>query len=468
MANYKTLGPKQKSLAINIDPTIYGTFAEIGAGQECARYFFQAGGAAGTIAKTMSAYDMVISDTIYGKEDSGRYVCEDRLLKMLSREFDLLVDRLANSRGKDTRFFSFADTVAAKSYSGKGECHGWMGVTFQHEPGADASQLILHVRMLDQENIQQQEAVGRLGVNMIYACFNYSSQPKDMVISLMDNLTNRRIEIDMIRVDGPAFNGMDSRLLSLELVKRNYTRVVMFNEDGKVISARDTLYKKNLIVARGSFRPPTHVNMDMLKCGREMFCQDLDDCEHEQIEVLSEISMSKLLERGEVSNDDFLARVDLLSALKQKVLISNFDKYSDVNLYLQQINRKKIIFVSGVYNLEEILDVQRYKEHPGGLLAAMGELFGHNTQVLIYPAQDDNDSNKLRTIANVKYDESLQFLVEHLVENEMLKDVVGYNKEYSHIWSRQVLKKIREGESGWEDMVPEEVVKRVKHKNLFK
>lgn len=461
------LAPKQKALQVNLDNKIYGTFSEIGAGQEVARHFFQAGGAAGTIAKTMSAYDMLISDTIYGKEKNGRYVCQDRLVKMIDHEWDLLNDRLAPVRAANTTFFVFADTVAAKSFSGKGECHGWLAVRFQHAPNEAASELIVHIRMLDQENIQQQEAVGLIGVNMIHACFYNREDKNQFVTSLMDNLSTRRIEIDMISVSGPALSHMDSRVLSLELVKRRYTHAVMFDQTGKVIGARDYLYKRNLVVLRGSFRPPTHVNMDMLKCGTQMLASELSEIEKENIIALPEISMSKLIERGEVSTRDFLARVDLLSALNQVVMISNFDSYFEVNEFLDSISRKKIVFMTGVYNLQEILDVRMYQGFHSAILGGLGSLFGHNTKLFIYPAVDDSDHDKLLSIEDISYDESIESLVRYLKENKKLVNVDNYNEAYSMIWSRTVLKMIEEGKSGWESMVPEIVSKIVKEKKLF-
>jgi len=459
------LEPKQKALQINLDNKIYGTFAEIGAGQEVARNFFQAGGAAGTVAKTMSAYDMTFSDSIYGKEKSGRYVCQDRVMKMLDYEYDLLVDRLGKVRGSDTTFFVFADTVAAKSYSGKGECHGWLAVRFQHAPNAKASELLLHIRMLDQENVQQQEAVGLIGVNMIHACFFHRDDKGKFVSALMDNLSTRRIEIDMIHVSGEALSHMDSRILSLELVKRKYTKVVMFDENGKAIQARDYLYKKNLVVLRGSFRPPTHVNMDMLKCGLEIIKEEVS--EGEEILGLPEVSMSKLIERGEVSNRDFLARVDLLTALKQVVMISNFANYFEVNEFLENVSRRNIIFVTGVYNLQEILDIKKYENCPSGILGGLGTLFGKQTKLAVYPALDDDDSSKLNHIDDVKYDPSIKSIVNYFFENQRLINVKNFNEDYSAIWSRTVLKMIEDGESGWEEMVPDVVAKHVKTQKLF-
>jgi len=463
----QVLNAKQKALAINLDSHIYGSFAEIGAGQEVGRHFFRAGGAAGTIAKTISAYDMTVSDTVYGKSSGGRYVSESRLVKMLDREFSQLIDRLSPVRDKETKFFAFADTVAAKSFRGNRECHGWLGVRFQDKAKGKFSEAIIHVRMLDRENLQQQEALGMIGVNLIHACYNYTDHPDRLVSALMDGLTTDRLEIDMIRVSGPAFHGVDSRLLSLELVKKRFCTAIMFEADGSVVQATDALYKKNIVVCRGSFRPPTYVNLDMLKTGLDNFKEDLPKEEHKSILVLPEISMSKLIERGEVDNDDFLARVDLLSALGYRVLITGFDSYHCLNQYLSNYSKKKVAFAMGVYNLEEILKLDNYKDAPEGLLGGVGALLGHNTKLYVYPAADDNQTECLKTVECIKLDDSLTFLLMYLIENEYIKDMKGYDPSYSSIWSRTVLRMIQEGEAGWDKMVPASVAKTVKKKKLF-
>ncbi|EQC46481.1 hypothetical protein M899_1979 [Bacteriovorax sp. BSW11_IV] len=466
MSFCQILTAKQKALEINLDHHIYGTFAEIGAGQEVARNFFQAGGAAGTIAKTISAYDMVVSDDIYGKEKSGRYVCDARLEKMLSREYEQNITRLSKVRD-NTQFFAFADTVAAKSYSGKGDCHGWLGVRFQDKPGAEYSEAIIHVRMRDQENVQQQEALGIIGVNLIYACFRLTENRQAFISSLMDGLTTRRIRIDMIRVKGPAFKHVDSRILSLELVKRKFCKAIMFDENGDILQATDYIYKKNLLVLRGSFRPLTHVNLDMLKTGLEKFKEQLPKEEHNSIMVLPEISMSKLIERGEVDHDDFLARIELLSAMGQKVLITSFDDYAPLNEYLTKYSKKNIAFVTGVYNVQEILDLKKYESNPAGILGGLGQLFGHSSKLYVYPVQDDEREGELKTLDTINYDDSLSFLFLYLYENGLIENIDNYNPEYSQIWSRTVLSMIQKGEKGWEKMVPEIVAKTVKSKKLF-
>lgn len=464
MSFCQILNAKQKALDLNLDHKVYGTLAEIGAGQEVARHFFQAGGAAGTVAKTICAYDMTMSDTIYGT--TSRYVSFERLCQMLEHEYNLLNERLTDRNDK-TQFFAFADTVQAKSYMGTSECHGWMGMSFQHQAKAAVSRVILHVRMLDKENVQQQEALGLIGVNLIYSCFRHLESREIFVSSLMEGLTTERLEIDMISVEGPAFANEDSRLYSLELVKRRYCQAVMFDPHGKPLRAADNLYKKNLVVLRGSFRPPTLVNLDMLQCGLKLFEQSLSANERKDIVVLPEISMSKLIERGEVDNSDFLARIDLLACLGQSVLISNCETFSELNRYLSSYSKKRLAFVLGVYNLEDILSVDKYKDRPDGLLGAIGELLGHTTELYVYPAADDDDASKLRTLESLNISEEIRHLYNYLLENKKVQEIAGYDESVSGIWSRTVLKMIQDGESGWEKMLPDVVAQLVKKKKLF-
>ncbi|MBC7427717.1 MAG: TonB-dependent receptor [Bacteriovorax sp.] len=462
------LGQRQKALEINLNHSIYGTFAEIGAGQEVARHFFRAGGAAGTIAKSISAYDMTMSDAIYGKEKSGRYVCEERLTKMLDIEYEMLVTRLQDIRSSETRFFAFADTVSAKSFKGTGENHGWIGVKFQHKPKAQPSQVIMHVSMLDAENVQQQEALGYIGVNLIYAAYYLAQDSEKFIASLMDSLTTSRIQIDMISVTGDAFKGIDSRLLCLELVKNKLCEAVIFDVDGHVLQASEVLYKKNVLVVRGGYRPPTNLSLDMLECGLRKFKLSMDTNERENIIVIPEISMSLLLDRGVVDNEDFLARVDLLSALGQKVLISSSETYSDLNMFFTKYAKKKIAFVMASYNLEEILNKTRYEGNRCGLglIGSVGKLVEPNTKLYIYPARDDAGS-AIQTIESMNVSDDLAFLLIYLKENQLIEDILDYDPAVISIWSRRVLKMIQDGAPGWEKFVPASVAKTVKTKCLF-
>ncbi|MFZ9001935.1 MAG: TonB-dependent receptor [Bacteriovoracaceae bacterium] len=464
------LNPEQKAFTINMSSSVYGTFAEIGAGQEVARTFFHAGGAAGTIAKTISAYDMSVSDAIYGKEESGRYVCQPRLKKMLKREYDQLIDRLGAKRPPETTFFAYATTAAAKSYRSDRECHAWLGVKFQIVPKGAPCEVIVHVKMLDKENLQQQQALGIVGVNLIYACYNHTDDPEKFVSSLMDSVTPGRVEIDMIEVDGPAFMGIDSRILSLQLVKLGYTDCVLFDSYGNVRNASDELYKKNVLILRGSWRPPTLVNMDMLETGVKLFKERLG--KNSSVMALPEISMSKLKEKGEIDNNDFLARVDLLASLGERVLITNFTPYHDLAMYLRKYTSKsRMGFVLGVYNLEEIMDESKYTDTSSGVLGAMGMIIGHNTELLLYPAtESDQGGGALNCIVNsenLNVKDSKKILIKYLKKEGNLIDINDFNPKYSGIWSRQVLKMIQEDEEGWEKMVPELVADLVKDKQLF-
>jgi hypothetical protein len=460
----RTLDSTQKAFDINLDQKVYGTFAEIGAGQEVARNFFRAGGAAGTIAKSMSAYDMTVSDDIYGK--SGRYVSQERLETMLKREFLQLQERLSEQRGKDTTFFVFADTVAAKGYRSTAECHGWLGVRFQNTPCAAESEVVIHVTMLDQANLQQQEALGIVGTNLVYACFRHGANREDFISSLMDNMSTDRIKINMIKVNGSSFKTKDTRLWSLELVKQGFCEAVMFDQSGNPLQAKDVLYKKNIVVSRGSYRPPTLVNIDMLEKGTKTFCAQLKKEEKGQTLILPEISMSKLRERGQVSSEDFLARVELLNRLGYQVLISSYETYGQLSSYLGSCTNKQIAFVLGYYNLQEVFDHKKYCETSGALFGGLGSLLGQNNLLYVYPAKSENLKDLL-TSSQAEVTEDLQALINYLEQYGRLYNLKDFDPEVLHIWSRTVIHMIQEKESGWEEMVPKLVAELVKKKCLF-
>jgi hypothetical protein len=314
----------QKALTINLDALKYGTFAEIGAGQEVAREFFHAGGASGTIAKTISAYDMAFSDAIYGK--APRYVSSERLKLMLDHEYQLLMERLNSARGERTAFFVFANTVSTSNFKGTTEAHGWLGYKFQTAPGEEASEIVLHVRMWDKEAALQQQALGIVGVNLIYGALYYRTDLPRMIESLRDNLEPARIEIDMLRVSGPTFAHVDNRLMSLHLVECGLTNAVMFGSDGEVLQPSEVLHKKAILVERGSFRPPTRVNVDMIECAKSMLLKE-PQVEGRDVVVLMELTMNNLLSAGTLDPQDFLSRVDLLSDIGYTVLISNYPEY---------------------------------------------------------------------------------------------------------------------------------------------
>lgn len=459
------LTTRQKALKINLAHRFYGTFAEIGAGQEVARHFFQAGGASGSIAKTISAYDMIVSDHIYGKENSGRYVCEPRLEKMLEREYDLLVERLSEGKGQDHNFFVFANTVAALNFQRTNEAHGWMGVRFQSTPCGAPSEVVIHVRMLDPQNLLQQDALGIMGVNLLYGALFLNHNPEAMVRQLMDHLEPERIEVNFVRVSGPDFGKADNRLLNLQLVKDNYTPAVMFNEKGEVVLPADHLYKQDIILVRGSFRPPTLVSLDMIKTGISNFSR-VTGVPEDRILSIAEISVATMQEEsGELANEDFLARVELLCALGQKVLISNFPQYYKLTQYLSKFRAHHMGLLLGVYNFKQIFDGD-YTNTEGGLMGALGQLFRPNVHVFVYPYASEDKTHFL-SIENVEVRPELKHLHEHLKHSQQLHDVKDFNKENLHIYSRKVLNMIIANEPGWEEMVPPLVAKTINDKCLF-
>jgi hypothetical protein len=455
--------PQQKALKINLDARRYGTFAEIGAGQEVVRWFFRVGGASGTIAKSISAYDMTVSDAIYGT--CNRYVSMPRLQDMLDYEFNLLRERLDGRRGGETEFFVFADTVRAQSYGGNSECHGWMGVQFQTAPRTEPNQIIIHVRMLDKENVLQQEALGIIGLNLLSAAFDFYKEPDAILKSLLDDLTPERIEVDMIRFSGPDFGGVDHRLMSLELVKLGLSDAAMFAANGEILQPSEVLYKKPILVERGSFRPVTHVNLDMIECARSQFLSD-PRLEGEEPVVLMEITMKNLLATGEIDYHDFLARADILGASGATVLISDYFEYYRLAAYLTRYTNKMIGITMGIPSLRDLFDEKYYENLAGGILESFGRLFKNDLKLYIYPYKDKT-TGQLTTVQKLRVAPHLQNLYEHLVENGYIESIDFYNKDYLHIFSRDVLLKIREGDPAWEQMVPAQVAQQIKERQFF-
>ena len=456
----------QKALQINLDECKYGTFVEIGAGQEVARQFFQAGAAAGSVAKTMSAYDMRVSDAIYGETSTGRYVSRERLETMLSREFDLLVERLEASRPKNSTFFTFAATVAARSYSGKGECHGWLGVRLQLYPRAPASEIVLHVRMLDNEARSQQQALGVLGVNLIYSAFYDFRSPAKVIGSFQDGLVEGRIEVDLIHFSGPYFEETDNRLMNLELIRQGLCRAVLFNPDGEVVVPRELLYKKNILAIRGTFKPVTRVNVDMIECGLRQFLE-LEQLNAEDVVVLAEITMAALVSGNAVDNADFLARCDLLTALGYTVLVSDYLRYFRLRAFFRRYTRKQIGIVLGVPNLREIFAEHYYEGIEGGMLEALGKLFPDNTRLYVYPAREAGGSGELTTADNLHLGDELQPLYEYLHRSRKIVSLEGADTDLLTIFSVEVLKALRDGQSGWEEKVPEVVAQIIRERRLL-
>jgi hypothetical protein len=453
---------EKKAFQINMDPRIYGAFAEIGAGQDVARRFFAVGGAAGTVAKTISAYDMTFSDAIYGA--CGRYVSRARLDSMLTHEYKLLIERLDEKVGGGRTFFAFADTVAARSFRRHAESQGWMGVRFQKQPRTEPNEIIIHVRMLDPRNLQQQEAVGIVGVNLIHGAFFLTENPEALVKSLVDDLAPGRIEVDMIRFTGPDFADVDDRIMALQLVTQNLTNAALFRATGEIVNAADALYKKPLLVERGSFRPVTLLADDMLNCAKAMFMRE-EGVRDSEPEILMEITMKNLLASGELDLRDFLDRVDMLGAMGRTVLISNYGAYHRLVNYLTRYTDRMLGLPLGIPAMAEILEEEYYKDLEGGILEALGRLFKTGVKLYVYPFLNPN--GELVTAENFEVAPNLVHLYRHLLDNGFIESMEGYNPSYLPIKSPGVLAKIRAGAAGWESMVSPEVAKIIKERQLF-
>lgn len=460
----ETPGTNQKALQINLDESKYGTFVEIGAGQEVARWFFRVGGASGTIAKSMSAYDMTISDAIYGP--CARYVSRERLVSMLDHEYGLLLERLGGKRGASTKFFVFANTVATRGFKSGTEGHGWLGIRFQVEPGGEPSQIMLHARLLDPETVQEQEALGVLGVNLIHGALYLHHDPAALLESLLDNLTPDRAEIDMIKFSGPRFAGVDNRIMALELVSRALTKAAMFTAAGEVVRPADELHKKCILVERGSFRPVTHVAMDMLHCATGMFVQE-PKVQGEEVVVLAEMTLVNLTEGDHiVDHQDFLARVDILGALGRPVLISNYFEYYRLAGYLFLYTKKMVGLAMGVPSLREVFDEKYYAHLEGGILESIGRLFKNDLKLYVYPLKEEK-TGALITAGNLRVAPHLRHLYAYLVENRLIESIRDYREEWLPIFSRDVLAKIRAGDPAWERGVPPVVASMIKERGLF-
>ncbi len=462
--DYQMVKTEQKALDINLNDPIYGTFAEIGAGQEVARNFFQAGAAAGTIAKTMSAYDKTYSDAIYGIEESGRYVSESRLYKMLDHEWNLMEERLSQSR-PDATFFVFADTVQAINYTRTIKGNGWMGLRFKLKPDGPVNDLVLHVKMLDTNNRLQQEAIGVLGVNMIYACFYNNHDPEKMVRSLVDNIKDR-VSIDLLRIYGEDFDYFDRRLLSLYLIKHKLSSVAMFDVNKSSIHASEFLYRHSLMVIRGNFRPPTLVTLDVINSSFKQFKEETE-APDSKLTLMMELTMDYLkTETGEINEQDFLDRADMLSCLGHKVLLSDCSNHEMLINYLSDYKISHLGLVIGARALEEIISDKFENNQDGRLLSAFGELFSKNIKIYVYPALND-DSKTLINAENIKVPDGIKFLYQYLLDSAQVVPIKVFDKGLLHIYPHDVLYEIRNNIDGWTNKVPENLAKLIISNKLF-
>lgn len=463
-SNRVVLSGKQKALRINLNQDLYGTFAEIGAGQEVVRHFFRAGGASGTIAKAISAYDKDFSDAIYGEEKHSRYVCESRVKKMLKHEYNLMEERLDRKDHANKHFFAFANTVATINFHKTIQGHGWFGLKFQTDPNCPPNEVIMHARLHEPDALLQHQSVGLLGVNLIYGCMFLYKRPKELLQSLYDNLDRDQVEIDMIQMNGPDFEDVDNRLLSLQLVKNGMTDAVIFSPDGRNLQAADVLYKKNILAIRGSFRPVTKVNIDMIAQSLKLFRAE-KKVEEKNIQVLFEITLNNLSAAGEIDEQDFLDRADVLCSIGQTVLISNYQKYFKLVEFFSRHSTKRMGIIMGANTLRQVFDEKYYRHLNGGILEAFGILFSRDLKIYLYPWMDEK-SEEPWTSETTPVHPRMQPLFEYLKFNKRILDVEN-DPDIMGIFSREALELIRTGKPGWEEMVPDFVDRIIKKKRLF-
>lgn len=458
------LSTVDKALRINLNEHIYGTFAEIGAGQEVARHFFRAGGASGTIAKTMSAYDRGFSDAIYGAEQDKRYVTKSRLSKMLKHEINLLETRVDRKNNPEKMFFAFANTVATIDFAKKFKGHGWMGIRFQTDSQQEYSEIQMHVRFHLIDAKAQQEALGIMGVNLIYGAYYKHNKPRSLIKYLYDHIDPHAIEIDTINFSGPLFENVDNRLLSLDLVKNGMTQAVMFGPDGKNILPAAVLYKKNILAIRGSFRPVTKVNEDMYEKSYKMISNDSDFNLEKTISIF-EITLSNLLSgQSDVNEQDFLDRAELLCSSGKTVMITNFQEYYKLSDYFSNYTTKKTVMTMGVDNLIKVFEDKYYSNLSGGILEAFGKLFKHNIEIYLYPLIK---GEKLIDSSNLQVEDNMKNLYKYFKDNQKIRDIEDFNKTLLNIYSWEVLEEIKNNSPGWENKLPEAISKLIKEKKLF-
>lgn len=453
--NQRTQSTLEKALDINMDPQRYGSFAEIGAGQEVARQFFQAGKASQTIALTISAYDMTFSDIIYGKEKSGRYVCQSRIQKMLDREYTKLIERLGNTRGKDTCFFAFADTVATGSESKKKTSHGWMGLRFQHKPESEPSTVIVHVRLLDKHRLQQQETLSVMGVNLLYSSFYQTADKAQYVQGLFDQLKKGSIAVDALHFEGPAFKKFNEIEMNLMLIHSGWGDALFINSNGQVENASDALWGKNILVQRAFFNPVTNTHLDIHDKGAKHFGQEFH-LKHNEVTPLMEFTLNNRLKNTQLTVEDAFRKVEMITSLGRPLLVTNYALFYQLKEYLRTITDRPLGIIIGAIHLEKIFDEKFYYDLQGGILEGMGKLFDQLTRLYIYPHKTQQIcllTKSFRPGAN------MQHLYTHLTQNKSLQDIAGCDEIEEFIHSDDILKMMKNNDQRWKKLIPSSVQK---------
>jgi hypothetical protein len=384
------LDTHHKALTVNLDARIFGTLAEIGAGQEVARWFLQAGAASGTVAKTISAYNMQVSDAIYGH--IGRYVSKPRLLSMLEHEYSLLLERLDAERGADTTFFVLADTVAARNYAGTNECHGWLGLRFQTQPRGPANDILLHVNLMDSSNLRQQQALGVLGVNLVYGAYYQGAAIDGLLAGLFSQLSLERIEIDALELCGPAFASVDALALGLELVHGGYANAVAFAPDLTIALPSDLFHKRPVVLQRAG--GPDWPNRNMLAAAEKQLRRE--DGSLENPVSVFEMTVRPLRAEPEAGKSALAPQARALADSGRPVLISRYPQLFLLTGYLRRYTTAPVRFVVGPSNVVQILHEGYYRHLMGGVLEAMGRLLAEEVKIYVHPMSAAELAEQLR------------------------------------------------------------------------
>jgi hypothetical protein len=428
----ETLDTRRKALSINLDPNIYGTFAEIGAGQEVARNFFTAGAASGTIAKTMSAYDMTFSNEIYGLEESGRYVSKSRLQKMLNHEFELLAERLCGVSYETRTFFSFANTVTTLNYDKSNDPHGWLGIKFQLEPCGPANEIIFHIRLLDSDATLQQNVLGILGVNLVYAAFHYHEDPQRMIESLSDNLSRGSVEIDLISIKGPAFSELSEILVNLYLIQKGFSSAAVFLPNVGVVQAKDLMYKKNIMILRTRFNQKSKPDFKLFNDAIKPYTNYLE-IEDQSLITMAELTLNNLMNKTNIQDVDLLDRIAKrakdITESGHAVIISNFDRHQKLAKYLNKCKPKSVGITTNISNLKNIFSSQYYGPgYTNELLAYISDLFSNNVKLLTFPYRDIKNK-QIVTTKNLEVSPEAKPLFDFLIQNKYILDVLDLEKQ---------------------------------------
>lgn len=443
----------EKALDINVDPLFYGSFAEIGAGQEVARQFFQAGRASQTVALTISAYDMTFSDIIYGREKNGRYVCLSRLEKMLDKEYAKLIERLSENRGSKTCFFSFADTVATSSEGAKKSCHGWLGVRFQTKPNSEPQTVMLHVRMLDKHRLQQQETLSKLGVNLIHSCLFEHKNPDDFLSGLFDSIKKDALAIDVIEFFGDAFKKYDQILFNLKLVDHGWAEAILVDEHGRLQNPGDYLFGKSLLIQRGFFNPITNTHLDIYKRGIEHFKKEFS-LKTSDVIGLFEFTLDNRIKNRHVEPEDAVKRVQMATKLQVPTLVTKFTLFYQLKEFIRLSTPKPLGIVIGATHLEKLFDESFYFDLSGGLLEGLSKLLGRFTRLYIYP----HKTNEICLLTKSFFPKpDVKNIYNHFIENKMIQDIAGCEEIDIFVHSDDVNKLIKKKDSAWKKLVPESI-----------